>query len=195
MKINRRKFVSTGIVGGVGAASLPLNSYGHDEADNPNYAKLDAVLGEPVFKMELFADPVIIESVELLKYGRSFLCRVRSKDGAEGISVSHNTMSILYPIFLNRIQPLFVNQDARRLDRLVEKALVYALNFRLGGLGIGIPLATIEFAILDMMGRIAGKPVGQLLGKVHNTHIPVYQASEWREKPVQESVALIKAAV
>lgn len=195
MKMNRRRFVTRGIAGGVGAAALSSASYGQDEAANPNYAKLDAVLDEPVFKKELFADPVIIESIELLRYGRSFLCRVRSKDGAEGISVSHNTMSLLYPIFMKRIQPLFVNQDARRLDRLVEKALVFALNFRLGGLGIGIPLATVEFAILDMMGRIAGKSVGQLLGKVHNTHIPVYQATEWREKPVKESVALIKAAV
>jgi L-alanine-DL-glutamate epimerase-like enolase superfamily enzyme len=104
-------------------------------------------------------------------------------------------MSVLYPIFVNRVQPVFIGQDARRLDELVEKALVYSLNFRLGGLGLGIPLATVEFAILDMMGRISGKSVGQLLGKIHNTHIPVYQATEWREKPVKESVRLIKAAV
>lgn len=195
MKTNRRQFVATGIAGAVGATAFSSTLYGHNDADNAKYAKLDAVLEEPVFKRELFAEPVIIESVELLKYGRSFLCRVRSKDGAEGISVSHNTMSLLYPIFLRRIQPLFVNQDARRLDELVEKALVFSLNFRLGGLGIGIPLATVEFAILDMMGRMAGKPVGELLGTVHNTHIPVYQATEWREKPVRESVALIKAAV
>jgi L-alanine-DL-glutamate epimerase-like enolase superfamily enzyme len=104
-------------------------------------------------------------------------------------------MSILYPIFVRRLQPVFVGQDARRLDELLEKALVYAFNFRLGGLGIGIPLATIEFAILDMLGRIAGKPVGQLVGEIHNTHVPVYQATEWREKSVEESVELIRAAV
>ena len=192
MKINRRKLLATGLAGGAAAAALPLSSFGQPDADNPNYAKLDAVLDQPTFKKELFADPVIIESVELLRYGRSFLCRVRSKDGAEGISVAHNTMSVLYPIFVNRLQPVFVDQDARRLDELLEKALVFAFNFRLGGLGIGIPLATIEFAILDMMGRIAGKSVGQLIGKIHNTHIPVYQATEWREKPVEESVALIQ---
>ncbi len=62
----------------------------------------------PSFKKELFADPVIIESVELLRYGKSFLCRVRSKDGAEGISVAHDTMSVLYPIFVNRLQPFFI---------------------------------------------------------------------------------------
>ena len=195
MKINRRTVLATGLAGGAAAAALPFSSFGRPDADNPNYAKLDAVLDRPIFKKELFADPVIIESVELLRYGRSFLCRVRSKDGAEGISVAHNTMSLLYPIFVNRVQPVFINQDARRLDDLVEKALEFAFNFRFGGLGIGIPLATIEFAVLDMMGRISKKSVAQLIGKIHNTHIPVYQATEWREKPVKESVALIQAAV
>ena len=195
MKIERRKLLVTGFAGGATAATLPLSAFGQSDEDSPNYAKLDAVLREPTFKMDLFLEPVVIESVELLRFGKSFLCRVRSTDGAEGISVAHNTMSILYPIFVNRLQGGFVNQDARRLDELLDKALVYAVNFRLGGLGIGIPLATIEFAILDMMGRIAGKPVGQLIGEIHNTHIPVYQATEWREKPVEESVALIKAAV
>ena len=194
MKINRRTVLTTGLAGAA-AAALPLSSFGQPDADNPNYGKLDSVLDQPIFKKEFFADPVIIESVELLRYGGSYLCRVRSKDGAEGISVAHDTMSELYPIFVNRLQPFFIDQDARRLDELLEKALVFAFNYRFGGLAIGIPLATIEFAILDMMGRISGKSVGQLIGKIHNTHIPVYQATEWREKPVKESVALIQAAV
>ncbi len=195
MKINRRQVLTTGLAGGVAAAGLPGSSFAQPDAENPNYAKLDAVLAQPIFKRELFAAPVIIESVELLRYKGSFLCRVRSKDGAEGISVAHDTMSLLYPIFVHRLQPVFINQDARRLDELLEKALEFAFNFRFDGMAIGIPLATIEFAILDMMGRIAGKSAGQLIGTIHNTHIPVYQATEWREKPVEESVALIKAAV
>ena len=174
---------------------MPFILFWSTRADNSNYAKLDGVLDQPVFKKELFADPVIIDSVELLRYQRSFLCRVRSKDGAEGISVAHDSMSQLYPIFVNRVQPFFIDQDARRLNELMEKALVFAFNYRFGGLPIGIPLATVEFAILDMMGRISEKPVGQLVGEIHNTHVPVYQATEWREKPVKESVALIKAAV
>ncbi len=194
-KGNRRQFLTTSLTASATAAALPESAFGESETQNANYAKLDAVLEQPLFKKELFAKPVIIESVELLRNGRSFLCRVRSRDGAEGISVAHNTMSLLYPTFVKRVQPVFIGQDARRLDELLEKALEFSFNFRLGGLGIGIPLATVEFAILDMMGRIAGKPVGQLIGEIHNTHIPVYQATEWREKPVEESVALIKAAV
>ena len=195
MKSNRRQFLATGLAGGAATTAFSTSAFGDSDADNPNYARLDAVLAQPVFRRHLFTTPVLIESVELLKYNNSFLCRVRSTDGAEGISVAHSTMNILYPIFVHRLQPFFIGQDARRLDELLEKALEFAFNFRLDGLAIGIPLATIEFAILDMMGRIVGKPVGQLIGEIHNPYMPVYQATEWREKPVKESVALIKAAV
>ena len=196
MKYPRRQFIKQAALGGAAASVLPACAPGNNpDQVEANYAKLDAVLAEPTFKRELFKEPVIIESVELLRKERSFICRVRSKDGVEGVVESHNTMGVLYPIFVNRVQPVFIGQDARRLDELLEKALVYSLNFRLGGLGLGIPLATIEFAILDLMGKVAGKPVGELVGEIHNTHIPVYQATEWREKSVEESVALIKGAV
>jgi L-alanine-DL-glutamate epimerase-like enolase superfamily enzyme len=55
-----------------------------------------------------------------------------------------------------------------------------------------VPLATIEFAILDMMGRIAGKSMGELIGNIHTPKVAVYQATEYREKPVAESMELIK---
>ena len=195
MSLDRRRFLSGALAGGAAASLLPGCDRTASASVEANYATLDEVIAQPGFKRELFKDPVIIESVELLRNGRSFICRVRSKDGAEGVAESHNTMSVLYPIFLNRVQNVFLGQDARRLDDLLEKAMEYSFNYRFGGVGIGIPLATMEFAILDMMGRIAGKPVGELVGEIHNTHIPVYQATEWREKSVEESVALIKEAV
>jgi L-alanine-DL-glutamate epimerase-like enolase superfamily enzyme len=201
MKSNRRKFISTAIAGSL-AATLPLSSYGRNMPDdwsgalNTDYSRLDQILKQPVFKKELFKSPVIIETLELLRNGSGFLCRVRSKDGAEGISVGHSgQLRSLYPIFTNLLQPFFINKDARELDLLVEKAFVYNINFRLSGMALGVPLATIEFAILDMMGRIAGKPIGQLIGDIHNPEVAVYQATEYREKPVAESLELIKRDV
>ncbi|MHC4191622.1 MAG: enolase C-terminal domain-like protein [Planctomycetota bacterium] len=131
----------------------------------------------------------------MLRYKRSFLCRVRSSDGAEGISVGHNGMNSLYPIFVNSLKPFFIDKDARDLDLLLEKVYIYDLNFRLSGLALGIPLATIEFAILDMLGRIAKKSIGQLIGEIHNPRVAVYQATEYRERPVEESLELIKRDV
>lgn len=189
MPANRRQFLSTAL--GVGIAALPSAA-----AENPRYRKLDEALKQPVLKKQLFKDPVIIESVELLRLENGFLCRVRSRDGAEGISVAHSGMSTLYPIFLKNLQPFFIGKDARELDLILDKVFIFGFNFRYNGISLGLPLATIEFAILDMLGRIAQKPVGLLIGdKIHNPEVAVYTATEWREKPVEESIKLIKEAV
>ncbi len=193
MRTDRRQFLLTSLAGGA-AAAVPALSYG-SQVQNPRYAALDEVLGQPVLKKELFSTPIVIESLELLRYRGNFLCRVRSTDGAEGISVGHGELNSLYPVFVNKVRPFFLGKDARELDLLVEKVYIYSLNFRLSGLALGVPLATAEFAILDMLGRIAGKPMGQLIGDIHHPHVGVYQATEYREKPVEESLDLIKRDV
>jgi len=196
MRTNRRNFLSAGFAGGITAGLPGSEAHGVGSGGRKaNYSRLDEILSQPVLKRELFARPVIIKSVELLRYKNSFLCRVRSADGAEGISVGHGTMRTLYPIFTNTLQAFFIDKDARDLDLLLEKVYIYNLNFRLSGLALGIPLATIEFAILDMLGRIANKSIGQLIGEIHNPHVAVYQATEYREKSVAESLELIKRDV
>ncbi|HWX21752.1 MAG TPA: mandelate racemase/muconate lactonizing enzyme family protein [Candidatus Binatia bacterium] len=202
MKTNRRQFVKTNLLGGLTAA-LPLSALvayaprprSASKSQNPRYARLDEILGQPVLKRELFATPVIIETLELLRYKDNFLCRVRSRDGAEGISVGHSGLNALYPIFSHNLHPFFIGKDARDLDLLLEKVFIYGFNFRYNGISIGTPLATIEFAILDLLGRIANKPIGQLIGELHHPEVTVYQATEYREKSVEESLELIKRDV
>ena len=183
------------------AAALPISAPGADaphsgrRSQNPLYARLDEILGQPVLKRELFPAPVIIETLELLRYKDNFLCRVRSRDGTEGISVGHSGLKELYPIFLHNLQPFFIGKDARDLDLLLEKVFIYGFNFRYNGISIGTPLATIEFAILDLLGRIAKKSIGQLIGDIHHPEVSVYQATEYREKSVEESLELIKRDV
>jgi L-alanine-DL-glutamate epimerase-like enolase superfamily enzyme len=194
MEASRRQFIAAALAGGAAAAVSPPSSCG-SHALNPRYAALDEILAQPVLKRELFKTPVIIETLELLRYEGNFLCRVRSADGAEGMSVGHSSLNSLYPIFVNLLQPFFVGKDARELDLLLEKAYIYNLNFRLSGMALGIPLATIEFAILDMLGHIANAPMGQLIGEIHHPEVAVYQATEYREKSVEESLDLIKRDV
>lgn len=201
METDRRKFITTAVAGGI-AAAMPLSACGSalpnsgSDVLNTDYSRLDEILKKPVFKKELFTTPVIIEKLELLRFRDSFLCRVRSKDGAEGISVGHSgQLRSLYPVFTNLLQPFFISKDARDLDLLLEKVYIYNLNFRLNGMALGVPLATIEFAILDMMGRIAQKSIGQLIGAIHHPEVAIYQATEYREKSVVESMELIKRDV
>jgi len=200
MKFNRRHFVKANLLGSL-AAAMPASVLEAQApragagSQNPRYARLDEILRQPVLKRELFASPVIIESLELLRYKDNFLCRVRSRDGAEGLSVGHSGLNVLYPIFLHNLQPFFIGKDARDLDLLLDKVFIYEFNFRYNGISIGTPLATIEFAILDLLGGIAKKSIGQLIGDIHHTDVTVYQATEYREKSVEESLELIKRDV
>src|SRR5262249_62221639 len=197
MNTNRRQFVKANLLGALAATST-LSTFGADSPRssskpiNPRYAKLDQILKQPVLKRELFSSPIIIETLELLRYRDNFLCRVRSRDGVEGLSVGHSGLNALYPIFLHNLQPFFIGKDARDLDLLLEKVFIYGFNFRYNGISIGTPLATIEFAILDLLGRIANKPIGQLIGDIHQPDVTVYQATEYREKSVEQSLELIK---
>jgi len=198
----RRQFISTAVAGGATIANLSLLSstscnaspFGSEELKF-RYDKLDQVLKQPILKKELFSSPVIIQSLELLQYNRSYLCRVRSKDGAEGISVAHNSISTLYPIFMRNLRSFFIGQDARELDLILEKVYYFNFNFRYNGMALGLPLATIEFAILDMLGKIANKPVAQLIGEIHNPEVGLYMATELRELPLEEHFERIKREV
>lgn len=190
MGFTRRKFLTTAALGGVGAA---LSSSGlasnlispakktTDPSVNPTYEKLDKILLEPVLKREQFTLPVIIETLELLRYKDNFLCRVRSKDGVEGFSFGQNDqLKSLYPIFVTRMQEYFIGKDARDLESLLEEVYVFKSNYKLQGIAIWVPLATIEFAILDMLGKIANMSIGALIGTVQTSKINVYQANSER---------------
>jgi L-alanine-DL-glutamate epimerase-like enolase superfamily enzyme len=180
MKTSRRSFIGTALTGTV-AGLIPAPKFG-DLTVRDKYELLDKILQKPVLRKELFPEPVIIETVELLRNGNKFLCRVRSKNGASGISVANDDqMKSLYPIFTNRLQNFFKGKDARELEKIIEDVYVYQSNYKLQSLALWVPLATIEFAILDMLGRIAGKSIGNLIGTIHNEKIAVYQANGERD--------------
>jgi L-alanine-DL-glutamate epimerase-like enolase superfamily enzyme len=200
MKTNRRGFLASALVGGAGAAlpgcSTPPATAAPAASPNARYAKLDEILKQPVLKRELFSTPVIIDTLELLRLDDSFLCRVRSKDGAIGISVANNSQQrSLYPIQVNRLQPFFLGKDARDLEALLEEAYVYQSNYKLQSLALWVPLATIEFAILDMLGRIANKSMGQLFGDIHNPKVAVYRANGERDVTAEAVMANLKKQV
>ena len=187
MPPSRRSFL-TAALSTTAAAALPhstraqfLNAprHGLPGTLNERYGKLDAILTQPVFKRELFKDPVIIESIELLRNKKQYLCRVRSKDGHEGISVSNaQQMEVLYPIFTKHVAPFYIGKDARDLEFLIPESTVYENNYKAQGLAIWVPIATIEFAILDMFGKMSNRPIGLLIAdKIYNRSISVYQAN------------------
>jgi L-alanine-DL-glutamate epimerase-like enolase superfamily enzyme len=193
MQTTTRRDIFRGTLAAGLTAALPSIASATPTADSAlkaRYAKLDAAASQPVFKRELFPDPAIIQTVELLHYGKSWLCRVRTKDGAEGISVSNSQqMEVLYPIFAKRIAPYFIGKDARDIEALLEEVTVYESNYKATGLAIFVPMATLEFAILDMFGKMVNRPIGLLISdKIYNPKINVYQANGERYISAEETI-------
>jgi L-alanine-DL-glutamate epimerase-like enolase superfamily enzyme len=139
----------------------------------------------------VFSTPVLIDAIDVLRWrGRDFV-RVRSRDGADGIA-STNGRPYLWPILKTLIAPYFVGRDARDLAALVDGVYVYRSNYKLAGLALWNCVAHVEFAVLDMLGKIAGQPVCALLGDVLRREIPIYMSSMRRDTTPEEEVSSLE---
>lgn len=196
MSATRRDFLKTSAAGALGSAALFQSCTASKTNSAAEYGAADQAVAGPVLKKELFPSPVIVEKLELLVLDDNYICRIVSKDGAEGICVSNNMQMVcLYPIFVKRLQPFFLGKDLREWETLLEEVYVYQSNYKLQNLALWVPLATIEFAVLDLLGKLSGKSMGELIGSVHHQQIAVYQANNFRGKSAEESVALIRKQV
>jgi L-alanine-DL-glutamate epimerase-like enolase superfamily enzyme len=142
-----------------------------------------------------FKGPVIIESIELLRKGREHFLRVRSQDGAEGISVDNGRADVLHPILNRLIIPYFIGKDARDLEEHLFAVYRDRDNYKFQGLALWCPVALVEFAILDLLGRIAGKSIAELLGGVIRSSVPFYVASGRRDTTPEQEIDYLKSLI
>ena len=180
MKSNRRKFMQNAAIAGGATALLSLSSCdgmkrqkSRSVKQKTDYETLDNILKQPVLKRELFPNPVIIETLELLRDRNNTICRVRSKDGVTGIAVGHPFIAkSSYPMFNHVLKKHFIGKDARDLDLLIFNASERSIKNQ--GIPLNVQIAVIEFAILDMLGIIADKPAGLLIGDLKNREVSIY---------------------
>lgn len=140
----------------------------------------------PVFDLRRHVEtPVTIESIELLRNGPHYFVRSRSTDGAVGVArtkqVEHYTA-----ILLQLVVPHYLGKDARDLETLVDA--VYVANYKIAGQAFWCPVAYVEQSLFDLLGKVAGKPAGALMGGVERTEIPVYLSGSGRDTTAEEEV-------
>lgn len=195
MKTTRRNFLKSSALTGGAALTFPhiANSADKSKKAIADYSKLDKALKKPVLKRGLFSDPVIIESLELLHLRNNCMYRVRSNDGAVGISAGHPFIAKnSYPMVPNILARFFVGKDARDLDQLIYNVVERSVKNQ--GIPLNVHVAGIEFAILDMLGNIANKPAGQLVGDIINPEIDIYlghHLADFRKKEPEVSIELM----
>ena len=194
MSVNRRSFLA-------GAAAMTAGcsnavKQGESKPAGPSLDDVDRAAAAPVLKLDGLKSPVVIDSIKLLKKGREYMVHVRSKDGAEGVSLTNPPRAdYLFPIFNALIAPFFIGKDARDLENLLWELYRWKDNYKLYGLALWSPQAWLEFAILDMLGRIAGKPMGALIGDVVRKELPFYVASGRRDTTPEEEIEYLKKLV
>jgi L-alanine-DL-glutamate epimerase-like enolase superfamily enzyme len=188
--MNRRNFLRN--AGAAGAAAIAAEA--KPSKPKPSLADLDRAAALPVLKRELFTSPVVIDSIRLLRRNKDYLVHIRSKDGAEGISlVNPPRGEYLGPLFHRSLQKKFTGEDARNLEDILWS--VYRADYKQYGLDFWSVQAWIEFAILDMLGRIVQKPIGALVGDIVRTQVPFYVASGRRDTTPEEEIDHLKMLV
>ncbi len=193
MSFTRRDFIGRTAGLGALAATSPATLLGQAPQDVSQ--ALDQAAARPVLELAGLNDPVIIESVDLLLKENQYYIRVRSKDGVEGVSLDNNRAKYVAPIFQQRVAPYFIGKDARQLEDHLWGLYRWGSNYKLQGLAFWSSVAWIEFAILDLLGRVAGKSIGDLLGGVIRKKVPFYVASGRRDTTPEEEIDYLKGLI
>ena len=68
-------------------------------------------------------------------------------------------------------------------------------NYKWQGLPFWVPVASVEFAILDLLGQVSRKPLGELFGGVKQRSIAVYRASGNRGNSPEAEIAYLQQLV
>jgi L-alanine-DL-glutamate epimerase-like enolase superfamily enzyme len=154
---------------------------------------LDRAAASPILDISGLNEPVVIDSIHLLEKDGERFVHVRSKDGAEGLSLT-NGREYLTPILQEQVIPFFLGKDARKLEsELLFELYRYQSNYKLQGLALWSPQAWVEFAILDMLGRVANKSMGELMGGVIRDEIDFYVASGRRDTTPEQEVEFLQS--
>ena len=196
MPISRRAFLRTGAAA-VSAAPLAYAAAAQPSAGKPvSKADLDRILDAPVLKLDFVKEPVTVASMELLRNGKTFLLRTRSTDGVEAITVPNSDrMANVYPLFLKQIVPVFLKQDARKLESLLWDVYRARDNYKYQGLALWIGVTAIEMALLELMGQAAGRPVADFFGGQVRRDIPIYVACGTRGNTPEAEVEHLQKLV
>lgn len=137
------------------------------------------------------ASPVIVRSIEVYVYDGFHLVRTTSTGGETGIATCNMRAEHLLPMLRNLVIPAFIGRDARELESLTNEVYVFRNNYKYQGTPFWNCVAYVEASLFDLLGKVAGKSVGELIGGVWRDEIPVYLSSMRRDTTPEEEVAWI----
>lgn len=111
--------------------------------------------------------------------------RVRADDGTYGYGEACDSFCCNYPLTVRAaideaLSPLLLGEDPLQPDRLFSKMRKHT-HRRLGDQGVIIQaISGVEIALWDLAGKVQGRSISELLGRIRN-RIPIYASGTFLE--------------
>jgi L-rhamnonate dehydratase len=113
------------------------------------------------------------DAMASFRFHQWLTCEVETEDGTIGIGNAALAPTVVKKAIDDWYAPLVIGEDPFDYAYIWEK--MYRRTHAWGRKGIGMTaISAIDIAILDLMGKLVGKPVFKLLGGRTKDKIPVY---------------------
>ena len=114
------------------------------------------------------------------------LIKVETDDGIYGLGSASGNGELIEFIVARVLRPLLVGMDPTAIEDIWDKAYVRGGHKEFGTRGIGVvALSGVDVALWDIVGKVRGVPLYQLLGGKVRDKVPVYATALYPELPAQ----------
>ena len=112
------------------------------------------------------------------------LIKVETDDGIYGLGSASGNGELIEFIVARVLKPLLLGMDPTEIDEIWDTAYVRGGHKEFGTRGIGVvALSGIDVALWDILGKVRGVPLYQLLGGKVRDKVPVYATALYPEEP------------
>ena len=111
---------------------------------------------------------------------------VETDEGISGIGSCSGNGELIEVIVGKVLKPLLLGMDPTEIDDIWDTAYVRGGHKEFGTRGIGVvALSGIDVALWDILGKVRGVPLYQLLGGKCRDKVPVYATALYPEEPAK----------
>jgi D-galactarolactone cycloisomerase len=111
------------------------------------------------------------------------LVQIETDQGITGLGSCSGNGELIEVIVGKVLKPLLVGMDPTQIDEIWDKAYVRGGHKEFGTrIGV-VALSGIDVALWDIVGKVRGVPIYQLLGGKYRDKVPVYATALYPEEP------------
>lgn len=117
-------------------------------------------------------------------YRSTTLVKVDTDEGVSGFGSCSGNGELIEFIVARILKPLLTGMDPTSIDEIWDKAYVRGGHKEFGTRGVGVvAMSGVDIALWDILGKVRGLPLYQLIGGKCRDKVPVYATALYPEEP------------